>query len=692
MQFTFTIQLLSDAEPGSGLGGSTVNQFIPRSFRGAPVVLSSHLKGLMRASLQDICDSLSWGNELVDQVFGVRDDREPGRVSMLFVQHAEANERTAKKLVARTAIDGESGITKDTSLRTSEAISIDTKFSGTIESRAVAGSVEDLAWRLALLSIRALGGSRNRGCGSCLIKLKDEARTAGELLRAIAQQIEGTGGYRQASSVPSESIGNRVALSTNTVVLRLIFRATMPVCCPEITDKTNVITTGFSIPASAVQGAILTRLNLHDPGLATALYSHPTFRAWPMQPCHVPLASDEVLPDELPISIRVSLTHRMAKFSKRMEPYTAKHFFDRSIDIEDYDWQTNPAGAPLKSSDGVLLRFSDGTCRLWKAGSMPHVVTAHGVHSDPATDGGRNLFTVDSMAPLVWQGLVAIPENAAHQLIDSLQADSNASFGKGRSVRGQGTLTATLAEGVPQEWQAINDSSNRTVLVVQSPLLLNDSPCQSAEEELKAIATQWATQHGLPAPVKAWSNVGILFGWNRHDANSDGRLKASRVALPGSVIVFVEILDSQMLHRGLIAGLGVGGRERGFGAVCVHPGKAVGVYPDRIVDRQQVHKSVPEKFLLRDATKLVLQMCRSGEQLPSASQIRAVQQTVIKEGCGKGRDYLKKQTERTARIWFTWEPIYKQVETLLSTPFDKDTAAKALEVLADLQLAQEAKK
>jgi hypothetical protein len=691
MQCTFTIELMTDAEPGSGLGGNVVNQFIPRDFRGAPVVLSSHIKGLMRASLQDVCSSLSWGDELVNHVFGVRHDREPGRISMLRVHHAVADKSSTKKIVARTAIDSASGVAKDTSLRTSESVSIGTKFAGSIESHAAAGSVEDLAWRLSLLSIRAIGSSRNRGCGSCVIKLDDEQRSAGELLRALAHKLELMGGFRPTEAAAGIAGNESSELSQNIVLLRLIFRATMPVCCPEVTDKTNVIATGFSIPASAVQGAVLTRLNQIDSNVASSLYAHPSFRAWPMQPCHLPLAHDQRLPDDLPISIRVSLTHKMAKFSKQDEPFSAKHFFDRSVDIEAYDWKSNPAGAPLKASDGVLLRYRDGTRRLWKAGAMPHVVTAHGVHSDPEKDGGRNLFTVDSMAPLVWQGLIAMPENAAQKLLESLSADSSVTFGKGRSVRGLGVLSAKAIDGVPNELQACHDPLNRTVLVAQSPLLLSDVPSDSAEQELKSLATQWAKQYGLPAPTEAWSNVGVLFGWNRHDTNSDGRLRASRVALPGSVIVFSEPLDNQKLQEALVAGIGLGGRERGFGAACVHPGKAEGVYPDGNASHELVPVRASENHLLRDATKIVLQICESESQLPTASQIRAVQQTVIKKGCDAAREYLKKQTERTSRIWFTWEPIHKQVDRLLSSPFDKEVAARALELLADLRLAQEGK-
>ena len=230
----------------------------------------------------------------------------------------------------------------------------------------------------------------------------------------------------------------QIDLAEKAVVLRLVFRWQSPVCCPEIPDKTNVIAANFSIPASAVQGAILTRLNDEAPALATALFGS-AVPAWPLNPCWAACADDEQPPPdaELPVPIRVSLTHRAAKFSL---PGTSpeKQFFDEAVDIEPYDWRQQPDCAPLKASDGVLLRQHDGRVLLWKASDMPHTVSAHGVHGDPGEENGRNLFTIDAMAPMIWQGLAVMPENAADRFVQSLKLDPLIVVGKKAERSGRG--------------------------------------------------------------------------------------------------------------------------------------------------------------------------------------------------------------------------------------------------------------
>jgi len=290
------------------------------------------------------------------------------------------------------------------------------------------------------------------------------------------------------------------------------------------------------------------------------------------------------------------------------------------------------------------------------------------------------------MAPLVWQGLVVLPESAASRLRQCLDRDPVMAFGKSRSVRGMGHLSATVLEGVPAEWQT---HTPHTVLVVQSPLLLPDHPPDgmSAEEELSAIAALWAREHGLPEPARdrAWANFGIRFGWNRHE---HGRQRASRVALPGSVIAFrqkVKVPEAD-LSAALRRGIGPG-RQRGFGAVSVHPGKATGLYSEASLRPELPRRGEPR---FRDAMQLVLKMKAATGRLPSPSQIRAVQQRLLKSGSRAALDYLDRQTRRTSRIWFTWEPIHSAVKQLLNT-FDDDRAiaVRALEVLADLAIVQQ---
>ena len=65
-----------------------------------------------------------------------------------------------------------------------------------------------------------------------------------------------------------------------------------------------------------------------------------------------------------------------------------------------------------------------------------------------------------------------------------------------------------------------------------------------------------------------------------------------------------------------------------------------------------------------------------------------MQQQIRPSETDAARAYLKHQTERTSRIWFTWEPIYAQIDHLLSQ-YDPQVASQALEVLANLAIADQ---
>lgn len=711
--YTYTIRLASDAEPGTGLGGETVNAFAPRNHQGKWVLHASHIKGLMRQALIDLIEALggdgngAWNAALLDRTFGQRDERRAGIEAAFRLSDATATSAPATRLVTRTSVDDQTGVAKDTSLRTAESIPAGTVFQGELHSQAEEGSTEDLAWRLALLAIPAIGGNRNRGCGLCVAEIREgaagesgkaEQRTPGQLVRALDESL------RADSSKTADRPVTRTAAASarrqfreKSTVLRLRFTAQTPICCPDIPDKTNVIRTGFSIPASAVQGAILTRVDREQPELADELYRCRQFRAWPLQPCRHP---DDNGSSNSPLSaVRVSLTHRVAKFSAPAG-FEPDDFRDEAV--EPYDALETVHGAPLKAADGVLLRDDRGVL-LWKAAEMPHVVTSHGVHNDPFTDNGRNLFTVDAMAPLIWQGLVVLPQDAADVLLEMLRKNPLVALGKSRTVRGLGRLSATPWEGIPPEWLT-PPGQDHPVLVVQSPIRLPQSPNGStAEEELADLARRWAARCGLPAPAvpasenkgfqrpqPAWANLGIRFGWNRH---ATGRQDAVRVVLPGSLITFDRPLDAEALSSAVSRGFydpdndpEDEGRTRGFGAVSVHPGRATGFY----------RYSAPletQPASMPDEVKLVLQMRRTvrehGGRLPSPSQIRAVQQRLIAPGkdeasCkNEALAYLKRQTERTTRIWFTWQAIYRPMTELLTT-HRAASAARALEILADL--------
>jgi len=664
----FRIKLLSDAHPGTGLGGETVNDYVPRDHRGRPVLNASHIKGLMRAELSTILASLGQSAAVIAELFGIPDATSPQTGSRIRLTDATAGSNVATHFISRTAI-GPAGTAADQSLRTQEAIPVGTLFSGKLFISAPIDSSVDLAARLSLLSIRAVGGSRNRGSGQCLMIIEKEERTPGELLKKLLQQISSPPGIQNVAS-PGPP-----ALSAESAILRLDFEAWTPVCCPEHPAATNMIISGFTIPASTVQGALLTLISTQNPGLATALFESAVFRAWPLLPYRTAAAQTAGQSDDT-VPVHVSLTHRVAKFSINEKEPT---FVDSALD--DYDWREVAHGAPLKAADGVLLRASDGQVRLWKAASMPHIITTHGVQGSPA-EAEPNLFTVDAMAPMHYRGLLVVPANMATELIQIINESDSISIGKARSIRGTGRLKASFDQQ-PVQWQT---TTPHTVLVVQSPLALPDTPGKAtAEEEFRDLIATWATNHGLPQPDldHVWPNVGLRFGWNRH---SGGRSAAVRVILPGSVVAFSAKIAAEPLKKALTLGVGSqADRQRGFGALSVHPGKATSLFSGE----PAVPRIESASNKLAGAMKLILGIHRQNGQLPSRSQIRAVEQK-LRGGKKEALEYIDQQTKRTSRIWFTWQPIYKKIEDLINN-YPEKTAREALHVLAELAAGSDKK-
>ncbi|MEO8495246.1 MAG: RAMP superfamily CRISPR-associated protein [Planctomycetota bacterium] len=676
--YKYTIRLTSDAEPGTGLGGESYNELIPRNHEGRPVIRASHVKGLMREAYVGMARQFGWDEELEGRVFGFghRATADDATIRLL---DAVATSDGDRQFVTRTAV-GDDGVVVDKSLRTTESVPIGTEFEGQVLSTARVGSAENLAWRLALRSIPAIGGSRNRGCGQCVFdvigsddKRENGSNMPGQLLVELNEVLKRDDWKQQ----PSQERNQSSELAPATVVLRLTFEAETPICCPEITDKTNVISSGFSIPASAVQGVILHRINELNSSLASRLFECPDFRAWPLHPTGYLDGHDDVL-----AAIRVSLTHRVKKFTVG-DQFNENDFQDEAI--APIDWTKASRGAPLKASDGVLLYRSPTDIKLWPARSMPHVISSHGVHNDRNTPDGRNLFTVDAMAPLRWQGIVVLPENVAKDLQKSLESNPMVAVGKSRTVRGLGRLSVSRVENdAPVEWQHPSKLEH-TVLVAQSPLLIESEDKEaSAEELLPQLIESWrkANNLSLPPLKDQWANAGVRFGWNR--TKQKDRLDACKVFLPGTVIAFESPLDDTALAA-LRHGIG-GGRDRGYGAVSVHPGPAIGMFkrtpqfPTLLAPKQSQNQ--------KGAIEKVLAMARETKRLPSPAQIRALQQRVQKnkDGQAEARRYLERQiNERPSRIWHSWEPIVGDVLELLdASKFNQSDASRALVLLADL--------
>jgi hypothetical protein len=690
--FDLELELLRDAEPGTGLGTEVLDGVVPRDDRGLPVIPASHLKGVLRNQLESIASWIDLGAVGPNRLLPVLDallgrggedggDGQLGRFRTTDLRSASKAGDRATMEIRRTAL-GALGTALSGSLRTTEAVRAGMSFRGRVHLDAGLGDPLDLACRLGLMSIEAVGGSRTRGAGLCRIQVVGETRTPGALLQALElalARMPADPGH--ARVVP---VGPRKLTSRQTSWFRLAFVADDPVCCPETpTIGSNVIRSGPVIPASAVQGALLTLLNNVEPALASGAYADSSFRAWPLTP--IAAAADSGDGTASGFGVRVDLSHRM---SKLVDDRSGGHlFFDSAI--APYAWSDAPAGSSLKSSDGVLVRGADGHVGLWRAQDLPRILRAHGVHNGP--DGMRNLFTVEALAPLAYSGLLAIPAEAGKRLQELLLQGGAVCFGKARSVRGGGRLSLISldAGGAPWSWRlpAAQQQAEGRVFIVQSPLALPDEwQIDCAEEALARLVREsgWGElqlgdpegrgRHGGSA-----ATIGLRFGWNRHGlgdvVGQHRRLRAKRVILPGSVVVLRRALSN--IEQRLLEGLGAG-REQGFGALLPHPGVATVRLP-RSPELPELRSEPWAEFGLR------LWRDAGGDSGPSASQIGALAQRVARGGAA-ARGYLEQLHMRPPRIWDVWKTVRDTLLQELGNP----NLGKALRAWHDLRVGMEA--
>ena len=452
----YTLTLISDAHTGTGIGGEVVNDYVACDELGNPYIREKHLKGLLRETLRDIIGHLkesdnakerefaNSGSKLLDQTFGKAgwrphvnkyDESVPEENSFVHFTNAvmpKSIHPSPKRTITRTAINPKTGSVLQGSLRTNEAVCAGTVFEGKIYG-CDSGPSELLA-KLSLLSLQSVGGKRNRGSGCCVVDIIGEKQLPGDLLLSLKNALE-----NKAPSVVKNAQPVINVESSNekhgTVLFELIFKAESPLLCPERPEVSNILQSGFSIPASAVQGALLTRLDCINSNAASRCFEDSRFRAWPLIPC----GTLDTSMDKLPYSVRVSLTHRVIKHIVDVENIKSN---DEALSI----WDQSPNNAPMKAQDGVLLGIDDmslgirNSVKLWRSADMPRVFTTHGAHNDAATTDGRNLYSLESMAPMIWRGFVALPAELEYILKDSFNIDNLVAFGKSRSVRGLGTL------------------------------------------------------------------------------------------------------------------------------------------------------------------------------------------------------------------------------------------------------------
>jgi CRISPR/Cas system CSM-associated protein Csm3 (group 7 of RAMP superfamily) len=558
-----SMKLLSDAEPGIGLGTELLNDLVPVNTQDHPFIPATHIKGLARQAWRDLASIREWPAWLEGHLFGQPGTNgAPDRLGAIrFRDLVSPQPRSrATSTISRTRIS-EHGTVAAGSLRSNECVLASTEFGGAILVSAPPDSLEHQAACLTLLAIDAIGGGRTRGAGRVLTTIANQSARPSAYLRKVDE-------LARKAKEPAPTIAHATAASSGNdaaELLVLTFDADTPVCCPQspLASGTNVIVGGFYIPASAVQGGLLTAISELDPALASACFASSAFRAWPLLPCSLPgKPTDNTLP------IYTSTTHRISKIP---DPSTQHHRFADSV-LHKYAPGQEPANSPLKGADGVLLSAPSGVS-LWRSAEMPRVFAAHvGLGNDEPA-----LFTTQSMAPLTYRGLISVPQALANRIRELLGSGLVASFGRNRTVRGLGRLRASPP---PTDWRTfIAELAGRAgvpAFIVHSPILVpNHSRHEPAGAALKRVveAAGWGTVD------EAHANLTCSFGWNRTVAKDlvgdTRRIRAAVTIAPGSVFRLAAAPPD--LPAKLVKGLGEG-RERGFGAVLPHPGIARELY------------------------------------------------------------------------------------------------------------------
>jgi len=649
-ELTYSIHLTSDAEPSTGLGAEMTNARIPRSKEGLPFIPASHIKGLMRQAIVDLIERLNpeGAERSMARVFGTGGEKLDDE-AVFSLADAICDRQDAISTVTRTSIT-KYGTAKKGSLRTTERIAAGSMFRGTIRFSGEPSPLSSTMLCYALLSVMEIGGSRNRGCGACYIIIDGDERTPGAVLQTLLPLI----------SQPEEPLVQKIPPAKiqpgnpqRQIALKLSFTAKGPLCVPEnpVVDGTNTLCSGFVIPASAVQGILLHRIDAINKATADACFASDHFRVWPLQP---------TIPNSNGFSVRVPTSQRISKLPSQNGDY----LFGDDIIAEGNS--TVVPDLPMKSVDGVLA--SGGRkIKLWNQKDMPRHISAHAVIN--SHDKKRNLFTVESIAVLESNGLVLLPEDAAECLIASLEENPLVMVGKARSIRGSGSLKP---ERLPDDflpslgWEC---EAKPRVFIIQSPIVIKVPTHKiPAHKIIKDVveAAGWGE-------VEVCSGaISLLFGWNRHQKDK-GRQEAIRIIQPGAIFKLKE--PPANVRDLLCAGLG-GERQRGCGAVLPHPGQ---VTPR---DRSEVkHQTLPSSD---QAGRIGWQLFNQAKTCGlSKSQIGGIGSELENNGANAALAYLQRQKlERPERIWDRWQPMIKTIEKEIQT--NPQQAARSLKVWQDL--------
>jgi hypothetical protein len=163
---TLTAELLSDAHPGSGLGGGGIDSLVARDRHDRPVIWATHLEGVLRDAARRLR-----GDADAESFFGRGGD---GQQRAIFTSLYATNrpESHIWRSTARQSFDNRAP--QDNTLRTIEYVPKGTKFVGEVELPAT-----DLPTLQRLIQeVDALGGGRSTGAGRVKLSLSEVASTS----------------------------------------------------------------------------------------------------------------------------------------------------------------------------------------------------------------------------------------------------------------------------------------------------------------------------------------------------------------------------------------------------------------------------------------------------------------------------------------------------------------------------------
>lgn len=644
----FKIKLTSDGEQGSGFGTERIDSLLPRNINSQIILPASHIKGIIRENLEILAIPYI-GEDAIAKLFGEEDKKGEKGSALFHLNDAIAPKDAEIIEISRTKLN-KFGTADSESLRTSEAVATGTVFTGSVITHRNLSNEYVQLLKLGLLSLFEVGGSRNRGAGACVLTIDNESKTPGAALKEIAG-ID----YKKIEPLNENTNKNTNSFSDKQVTMKLTFKAENPVCVPETPIvKNNMIKSGFSIPASAVQGALLHRINnMFSEEMATRCYESENFRAWPLLPTK----------NEKTLSVRVSLTHKISKLKNNKNEYVFGDDIIEPIVLKDV-----PKNAPLQASDGVLI-IDDEKVWLWKSSEMARVITAHGVHNGQ-NEKERNFYTVEALAPTVFTGIISMPESVADLLEKTPEEDSFITLGKSRSVRGGGSLSAKKISSL--EALPIIGSIEKSIFIVQSPLLI---PKEIAKQPVHKIINKLVSDAGFGTVNKCSGSVNTLFGWNNQNKEKKF-LEARYVIAPGSVFKLDNPVEN--IKELLVKGIG-GGRKEGFGAVLPHPGVANHKYTPPPFAKKV---SASEKNFGLEGFEL---WKKAKDSQLSASQISRVRE-LTKHSPEEAIAYLHRQKyERPANIWERWKEVIDKIEIEIKS--DPENMVKVLKVCQDLLVA-----